>query len=46
MPLFKQGMRAGRPFYGLEIGTRALPCFSELYDILCKQSKSSSGEYL
>jgi hypothetical protein len=24
MPLFKQGIRAGRPFYGLEpIGTRA-----------------------
>lgn len=33
MPLFKQGIRAGRPFYALEIGTRALPCFSELYDI-------------
>ena len=30
-PTFTKGVRAGKPFYGLQILTRSMPCFTELY---------------
>jgi len=32
IPYLVQGIRKGNKYYGLEICTRTLPCFNELYD--------------
>ena len=32
-PKLIKGIRAGKPFYALELFTRSLPCFTELYTL-------------
>ena len=38
-PSVTTGIRAGKPFYGLQFFTRSLPCFSELHPLFYPQGK-------